>query len=1021
MQSAHKILISSLIVLGITLIPCNTSVWAGDYTGNETGGTETDCGFPQAYLQVCSDGAGGASWHIYSTSTYSGPTYGEFDGDILTGGITVRDIKRACAKSNFDYYVAYGWDGRRDGPGSGFVHWGPAQWNRGVIAGAQYNSRGALGKNDAIAKMEDGTITDGQRITQSAAEAVHKAQMGTSSIPGSTGFFCSPYRKNLDKFSGRIRIAEVNGGWNDIASNKKTSTSWQQSAKKVIHFINNCDPVNGCTAKFWHALKRDSGTGSVTYTIKRTSNYSSVSSGTLASQKTEKFTSGNSKTVLTDAHDKKLFPGQVVCETLTFKPKPNASNVTLTACIAALGNAQPGDPSNPDTPENPNTNSGDTSFINIKVRNAAVARYDNYQREVYAKPGDLLAYRATYNPRLQYTYSLKPQKMQINGGTIYPRSGINTSATLGALFNLHKASTTPNWNNAFSVQRSRNNSAYTLVSNHPNTVGSTAKVTTIPDFVIVTANDVGSSINEKAITNLVTATKTTPSQVTFTKHDNSSEDLRANVSTASKSQTASAKVPFNFENTTEIDGTTGTTLNAGEVKALNVKLITSPRQNNTLNGRYATKVPGALYKLEICRDNSCTWTSAKSTTLNSAGNAAGSNISQPYSINIPDAPAGTKLCFRSAVYPKNSGTDTNLLANYYNSSDNNSWAYSSQVCYDIVKKPSLQVWGGNIYTNGSITTSVTIKNNLSGYTNHSLEGSSSDNYVFGSWGELGVIANGIVRGFASGASTGYSAHRSGTLVPNPLGGINNNSPLASNPGGTRKTSLCNLSPLTFANSPCTPNTAGSLMSFTITSGTNSDKSAIIDKYIYNEVNTHGIVTLNDPTKQKTDSVYYYGSNLGLTLPSSTIAKATTQVVHSTRDISITGDLTYEGPYNNYDQMPKLVIYAENNINIACNVNRIDAIIIAEKTVKTCSDSTDLNSIANSRQLLINGTIIAGSLEPNRTYGAATGANSIVPAEIINFDSSLYMWGSNESSTTSSETTAAPDLYNTYRKELSPRY
>ncbi|MBQ3321184.1 hypothetical protein IJG71_03635, partial [Candidatus Saccharibacteria bacterium] len=115
------------------------------------------------------------------------------------------------------------------------------------------------------------------------------------------------------------------------------------------------------------------------------------------------------------------------------------------------------------------------------------------------------------------------------------------------------------------------------------------------------------------------------------------------------------------------------------------------------------------------------------------------------------------------------------------------------------------------------------------------------------------------------------------------------------------------------------------------------------------------------------------------------------IASSDEDITISGDLVYSGTFNSLNELPKLVIYA-NNVNINCNVERIDALIIANDKVRTCSDSGDINNIENSTQLKVNGAIISNNLEANRTYGASTGANSIIPAEIINFDPTLYKFG-----------------------------
>ncbi|MBQ3321032.1 hypothetical protein IJG71_02805, partial [Candidatus Saccharibacteria bacterium] len=115
------------------------------------------------------------------------------------------------------------------------------------------------------------------------------------------------------------------------------------------------------------------------------------------------------------------------------------------------------------------------------------------------------------------------------------------------------------------------------------------------------------------------------------------------------------------------------------------------------------------------------------------------------------------------------------------------------------------------------------------------------------------------------------------------------------------------------------------------------------------------------------------------------------IASSDEDITISGDLVYSGTFNSLNELPKLVIYA-NNVNINCNVERIDALIIANDKVRTCSDSDNINDSKNSTQLKVNGAIISNNLEANRTYGASTGANSIIPAEIINFDPTLYKFG-----------------------------
>lgn len=77
------------------------------------------------------------------------------------------------------------------------------------------------------------------------------------------------------------------------------------------------------------------------------------------------------------------------------------------------------------------------------------------------------------------------------------------------------------------------------------------------------------------------------------------------------------------------------------------------------------------------------------------------------------------------------------------------------------------------------------------------------------------------------------------------------------------------------------------------------------------------------------------------------------------------------------------------------MERIDAILIAKGNINTCPDRDDKNaerSAENSNKLRINGAVIAGgTLKLNRTYGAATGNDSMKSAEIINMDPSWYLW------------------------------
>ena len=149
----------------------------------------------------------------------------------------------------------------------------------------------------------------------------------------------------------------------------------------------------------------------------------------------------------------------------------------------------------------------------------------------------------------------------------------------------------------------------------------------------------------------------------------------------------------------------------------------------------------------------------------------------------------------------------------------------------------------------------------------------------------------------------------------------------------------------------------------------------------------------------------------------------TRVVKATGSITIAGDI-YARSTNltSSTQIPKIIISAAGDIRINCNVSRIDAILISGGTVHTCNGySSETQNALNSRerslsQLVINGVIIANTINPARTYGNAIGNQSGTPAEIINYDTSSLIWAHSmaEASESSVMTTV-------YQHELAPRY
>ena len=1103
---------------------------SGSSGSGSSGDTCTDDNCKDSYYHVYPDmsktpNIGGSSWHIFSTydnvwngyklyntkswSRIASPQYcKKIDKqektkscstiNALSGGGYDKALSVNCPKSQYNYYLALvidGWDG---GDRNKLRYWGP------LAAGATYysttgkkdllfhrsktaNTYNALNTSSVNAGIANGSIASGTRVLDAVAKYYCKildsgpcAGYSKGTLPANVGYIC--VRNN--EWQGQSIVSRTKNGTALATAGYSATTDSKKG------YIYNCDPVNGCEVYFRHNIKLAAGSGATNYSVARTSNMTKRDDNNRGINDNNNVTSGSygesgSGKQVSSSGPFKLYPGMRLCERLIFKSHDtvNSPDVYTEVCAYALGDAQPGDPGQPNNPggtpddkEDPNTNSGDKSFINIKVRNSSVTKkYNEYQRFVYAKPNDVLMYRATYWPNLQYTYNLHPSQIQIitNNSNGFIINNTDNSK-LGVLFNAKRGSL-GTWNNGFAIQRKRvesDNVNYDTDSNiaaYGYNQGDTSRKQPDPHSVTVNMDDVGKSINERAITSVSgnPDTRTTPGQVTFV------EDNLGKIDTRSRYQIAKARVPYNFETKTEFIGKVD---NSGDPDVVYAGEETTVTYNIDINGRknclttnncseeeaYATKVKDARRELviydpavvpeksggvvsgnrsaDICRSYfghvadkiNCGYGADRTESLKPGSNSITSSFLNQ------DKSAGSRVCVAVAVFPANSGAESNWNDTQYSGT----WRISDSKCFTIAKRPSLQVWGGNIYSRGKVSTATSTKYNLAGYGEYKIEG--KDNlHVFGSFGELGLIASGSVKGLASGAATGYaSIDANGVLSPDPFS-INNTSAVA--PGGGTKSSICDRSPLTFSNTPCSSGTVGELGKTATTSNVENDKTRVLEKLVRElEEGQHTAsspVILNNPEYKQSSGIYYYYNNDNLEIGDGThlsadnpmpIDNSTVQVVHSENTVLVKDNIAYNGTYSKHSDFPKLVIYGKNVV-IDCRVTRIDALIVADEKVVACNNySKDINTTsdadfkndiqkhineaANSNQLKVNGAIIARTLIANRTYGAATGANSIIPAEIINFDPSLYMWGN----LGSDDVNDNGELEVTLTKELAPR-
>lgn len=853
------------------------------------------------------------------------------------------------------------------------------------------------------------------------------------------------------EFQGLSRVA------NALNNSSNVSTDWRQTNYTADKYVINCnDPENGCPVVIAQHLRRVVGSGTTSNGVVSVVKSHGVPDGIPcyksnsvceqgaadngAPDDVDSLANGSDATVSRNMY--RLKPGQMVCETFEFKPFPDGSGkASLKSCAYAVGSVN--------------------TLLGIKVKNASISKYSNYgTRDVYAKPGDKIYYQATYNPAPQYTYEIVPEKVQINSGPIYPDGSQNTTRYLGKRINsmnldsMFKVYSSSDWGNGFSIQIDDKpvlNESYTLGDasrktsreyNYNSLFGGKVK-----------RSDVGKNIKGQAVTNPsgMSLSGITPKSVTF--YMNSGYNVgRVNTGKV-ESNELFVKVPYNFTNSTEVVGLKNgnNIVYAGESVTVGYNINVGTRLNNETSGTYATIVKDAKRQLIMCEGVGCTNRASSegivNTTLNTGGLVDGYTNYIEDTKNVPDVVAGSWMCFKSRVYPASVLNDTTVNTEW--TSVEYDWAESEEKCYQVAKKPSFQVWGGSVYSAGSITEEEVPLAKKKKLDNHS-----DGNYLFGSWAELSLVAGGSVKGLASGAGLGYAQIGDSSSMVSVAKRLNRNggieSPSISDVGGGDSSGnnyYCKISTLSFVNSGCVGNGSVGNLGSSSGGGASTNKHALISDFVPNDRSRFSLdgngfswyeLNLNDATKRLSYHVpdseieyYYYDSTVGGGLSVDFNSRynpwvekkinrgmeTSAIVIDSEDDVYINSSIYYKDDgYSAIKDIPKVIIYAKENIKISCSVQRIDAVLIAEKDIDTCYDFDNINSIARSTPLTINGATISNTLNLKRTYGAATGVNSIVPAEIVNYDTSLYLWANKQADVTSSGKLTEASV-----RELAPRY
>ncbi len=286
-----------------------------------------------------------------------------------------------------------------------------------------------------------------------------------------------------------------------------------------------------------------------------------------------------------------------------------------------------------------------------------------------------------------------------------------------------------------------------------------------------------------------------------------------------------------------------------------------------------------------------------------------------------------KYCIAVGIKSANSGDGFNF---------SNTWAVSPPSCVNIGKYPNLQVWGGSVFSSGGISTSVT----------------KYQNKYYGSWGDFALIANGSISKTASGAS----------LI-----------------SGSATSDTCTLSSITITNDNCNGH---------ITSRSNLGEA---------KINAFSVAEFKRKLKDRyLDDPNNYRVLSTIDSSSLTSGKNPFIVYNPNGDIFIASNIGFGGGTYDKHNVPQAIIYAKGNIYISEQVTHIVAWIIADGTVNTCADASghtpELTQDSCGLKLTVDGPIIASKTYFNRTYGAnGHEGTSAVPAEVINLNSSVYLF------------------------------
>lgn len=302
-------------------------------------------------------------------------------------------------------------------------------------------------------------------------------------------------------------------------------------------------------------------------------------------------------------------------------------------------------------------------------------------------------------------------------------------------------------------------------------------------------------------------------------------------------------------------------------------------------------------------------------------------------------------------------------------------------CVRIGKIPGVNFWGGDVAVGRNGTSQDVITSIRK----------SSGSRVFGSWAEYAIMASGNIESASAAALARIEGRAIGPEVDR-LSFANSTSPK----GG-----------FSVGNSP---DIAGDI------------------RFLYSTSTSIAGASVDVGSLPSAGRYVKASGNLSVS------GNPTRSIVIDAKDstVTITGDINYGGgTYVNVGSLPQLIIIAKDII-IDDSVTRVDAWLIApEGSVSTCDEiktSPDkyysgLKIDTCNRQLIINGPVVAASLQLRRTFGAEAPRGSTGdekdnrlndPAEIINLRADAYMWANATNGTQG-------EIRTIHTRDIAPRF